>query len=118
MSSRHLSFFLLTVGIVVHMIVEGAEDAITLVTASVVLVVVTIHVIETGVPLIAEDIHSYIVLVEMHVIMVVTDRVIIAAVVLALLVVVELAEIVPERVLTVVLVPPTQEIVSSFLFVF
>lgn len=101
---------LLTADIVVHTTVAGVADVSIIVIASVVPAVATIRVIKTGALHSAEDICSDIVLVATRVIMVVTVRVLANAVALVPPVVVVLVEIVLEHVLTVVLVPPTQEL--------
>lgn len=108
-SHAAIYFFLLTVEIAVHMIVVGAEDVSIIVMENVVPVVVTIRVIKTVVLHSVEVICSGIVLVVMRVIMVVTVRVLAVVAALVPLVVLEHVEIVPEHVLTVVLVPPTQD---------
>lgn len=104
-----LFIVLLTVERVVHMIVADVEDVSIIVMVSVVPVVVTIRVIKTGAPHNAEDICLDIVLAAMRAIMVVTVHVLVVVVALVPLIVLEHVEVVLERALTVVLVPPTQE---------
>lgn len=103
---------------VVHTLVEDVAVAIMIVLEYVVPVVAKHRAIKTGALHSVAIYYLGIVLVDPRVITVVMNRATTNVVVLVPLVVLVNVEIVPERALTVVLVPPIQEIVSSFLFVF